>query len=138
MSCSNNTVVLKTTSTASQTVATGNPVALQNNIFQSGCGITHIAGSTTIGLNRTGTYMIAVTATGDAGSGNTFSLEIYNKGVAIPAAIATLTDSGTINITTLIQVLPSCCAIDNNASLTFVNTGATTYSTIEVDVVKVG
>lgn len=139
MSCSScNTVMLKTTSTASQTVATGNPIALQNNVFQSGCGITHIAGGTAIGLNRSGTYLVALTATGDAGSGNTFSIQAYNNGIPVPAAIATSTDSGTINFTTLIKVLPSCTAIDNDASLTFVNTGATTYSAIEVDVVKVG
>lgn len=133
-----NAVVLKTTSTTSQEVATGNPITLQNNVFQSGCGITHIAGNTTIGLNRSGTYLIAVTATGDAGTDNEFSLQVYNNGTAVPAAIASLTDSGTINITTLIKVLPSCTAIDNNAALTFVNTGATTYSAIEVDVIKVG
>lgn len=134
--CSN--PILKTTSTTSQTLATGNPIPLQNNIFQSGCGITHIAGGTAISLTRSGTYLIAVTATGDAGSGNTFSVQAYNNGTAIPAAIASLTDSGTVHFTTLVKVLPSCRSIDNNANLTFVNTGATTYSTIEVDVIKVG
>ena len=59
--CSN--PILKTTSTTSQTLATGNPIPLQNNIFQSGCGISHIAGSTAISLTRTGTYLVAVTAT---------------------------------------------------------------------------
>lgn len=134
--CSN--PILKTTSTTNQTLATGNPIPLQNNIFQSGCGISHIAGGTAISLTRTGTYLISVTATGDAGSGNTFSVQAYNNGTAIPAAIASLVDTGTVHFTTLVKVLPSCRSIDNNANLTFVNTGATTYSTVEVDVVKVG
>lgn len=134
--CSN--PILKTTSTTSQTLATSNPIPLQNNIFQSGCGISHIAGSTAISLTRTGTYLVAVTATGNAGSGNTFSVQAYNNGTAIPAAIASLVDQGTVHFTTLVKVLPSCRSINNNANLTFVNTGATTYSTVEVDIVKVG
>ena len=111
---------------------------VQNNIFQSGCGISHIAGSTAISLTRTGTYLVAVTATGNAGSGNTFSVQAYNNGTAIPAAIASLVDTGTVHFTTLVKVLPSCSSINNNANLTFVNTGATTYSTVEVDIIKVG
>ena len=134
--CSN--AILKTTSTTSQTLATGNPIPLQNNIFQSGCGISHIAGSTAISLTRTGTYLVAVTATGTAGASNTFSVQAYNNGTAIPAAIASLVDTGTVHFTTLVKVLPSCSSINNNANLTFVNTGATTYSTVEVDIVKVG
>lgn len=134
--CSN--PILTTTSTTSQTLATGNPIPLQNNIFQSGCGISHIAGSPAISLTRTGTYLVAVTATGDAGSGNTFSVQAYNNGTAIPTAIASLVDTGTVHFTTLVKVLPSCRSINNNANLTFVNTGATTYSTVEVDIIKVG
>lgn len=134
--CSN--PILTTTSTTSQTLATGNPIPLQNNIFQSGCGISHIAGSPAISLTRTGIYLVAVTATGDAGSGNTFSVQAYNNGTAIPTAIASLVDTGTVHFTTLVKVLPSCRSINNNANLTFVNTGATTYSTVEVDIVKVG
>ena len=134
--CSN--PILKTTSTTSQTLATGNPISLQNNIFQSGCGISHIAGSTAISLTRSGTYLVAVTATGNAGSGNTFSVQAYNNGTAIPGAIASLINTGTVHFTTLVKVLPSCSSINNNANLTFVNTGATTYSTVEVDIVKVG
>lgn len=134
--CSN--PILTTTSTTSQTLATGNPISLQNNIFQSGCGISHIAGSPAISLTRTGIYLVAVTATGDAGSGNTFSVQAYNNGTAIPTAIASLVDTGTVHFTTLVKVLPSCRSINNNANLTFVNTGATTYSTVEVDIVKVG
>lgn len=134
--CSN--PILTTTSTTSQTLATGNPISLQNNIFQSGCGISHIAGSSAISLTRTGIYLVAVTATGDAGSGNTFSVQAYNNGTAIPTAIASLVDTGTIHFTTLVKVLPSCRSINNNANLTFINTGATTYSTVEVDIIKVG
>lgn len=134
--CSN--PILTTTSTTSQTLVTGNPIPLQNNIFQSGCGISHIAGSPAISLTRTGIYLVAVTATGDAGSGNTFSVQAYNNGTAIPTAIASLVDTGTVHFTTLVKVLPSCRSINNNANLTFVNTGATTYSTVEVDIVKVG
>lgn len=134
--CSN--PILTTTSTTSQTLATGNPISLQNNIFQSGCGISHIAGSPAISLTRTGIYLVAVTATGDAGSGNTFSVQAYNNGTAIPTAIASLVDTGTVHFTTLVKVLPSCRSINNNANLTFVNTGATTYSTVEVDIIKVG
>ena len=134
--CSN--PILTTTSTTSQTLATGNPISLQNNIFQSGCGISHIAGSSAISLTRTGIYLVAVTATGNAGSGNTFSIQAYNNGTAIPTAIASLVDTGTVHFTTLVKVLPSCRSINNNANLTFVNTGATTYSTVEVDIIKVG
>lgn len=140
MSCSSNcnNAYLKTTSTTSQTLTTGGALALQNNVFQSGCGITHIAGGTTIGITRSGTYLVSLTTTGNAGTGNTFSIQAYNNGTAIPAAIASLVGNGTIHFTTLVKVLPSCRSINNNANLTFVNTGATTYSVADVDIVKVG
>lgn len=67
---------------------------------------------------------------------------MYNNGVAVPGATSTsgatsTTDIETIGFSKVIQVKPSCCAIDNTANLTFVSTGADSiYTSITVNVVK--
>lgn len=62
-----------------------------------------------------------------------------NMGGALTSAASTtaLTDVESLSFSTIVQVKPSCCAVDNNVNLTFVNTGIpTTFSNINVAITK--
>ena len=67
---------------------------------------------------------------------------MYQNGVAVVDAISTesstaTTDINTLNFATIVQVKPSCCAVDNQTSLTFINTGvAATYTNVSVTITK--
>lgn len=135
--------VLDTYTLTDTAVAANGLLPLEQNQLLIGCAITHTPGSTTIILNEPGLYLVNFDAdgyvTGETGS---FIVQLYNNGVAVPSAVSTSsstssTDAETIGFSTIIQVKPSCCAIDNTANLTFVNTGvASTYTTINVNVIK--
>lgn len=50
---------------------------------------------------------------------------------------ASATDIRTVNFSKIVQVLPSCCAINNTTTLTFQNAGLdTTYSNVNVVITK--
>jgi hypothetical protein len=67
---------------------------------------------------------------------------LQNNGVAVPGAIATFTttvadDATNLAFSTIIRVPPSCCAVDNTANLTLVNTGvAATYTNVNINITK--
>lgn len=64
------------------------------------------------------------------------SLEVANVPMSAGLSVA-LTDVESLSFSTIIQVKPSCCAVDNNVNLTFVNTGIpTTFSNINVAITK--
>lgn len=124
-------------------VAVNGLLPLEQNQLLTGCAITHIPGSTSIILNEPGLYLINFDADGYATGGTgSFTVQLYNNSIAVPSAVSTSsstssTDAETIGFSTIIQVKPSCCAIDNTANLTFVNTGvASTYTTINANVIK--
>lgn len=135
--------VLDTYTLTDTAVAANGLLPLEQNQLLIGCAITHTPGSTTIILNEPGLYLVNFDADGYAtGETGSFTVQLYNNGVAVPSAVSTSsstssTDAETIGFSTIIQVKPSCCAIDNTANLTFVNTGvASTYTTINVNVIK--
>lgn len=105
------------------------------------------AGTGSVALQGTGYYLITVNADAantTATAGN-ITLQLYTNGVAYAGAEATQTSESTTDIahlsfTTLVRVLPNCCAITNNnpLTLTVVNTGiAATVSNAAITVVKV-
>ena len=118
-----------------QTVETGSAYVFDTNRIATGCTVGHVPGTTTFTLNKPGYYYVTfntvftTTATGVA------TVELTDKGVAIPGAagsetITTAGDSKTISFSTIVRVLPSCPAIDNTATLTFVATGIDLDATI--------
>ena len=70
---------------------------------------------------------------------NMMNQSIPNIPGALTSAASTtaLTDVESLSFSTIVQVKPSCCAVDNNVNLTFVNTGIpTTFSNINVAITK--
>lgn len=135
--------VLDTYTLTDVTVATNGLLPLEQNYLLTGCAIVHSPGSTTITLQEPGLYLVNFDAEGStAGGTGGFTAQLYNNGVVVPGATSTsgatsTTDIETIGFSKVIQVKPSCCAIDNTANLTFVSTGADSiYTSITVNVVK--
>lgn len=135
--------VLDTYTLTDVTVATNGLLPLEQNYLLTGCAIVHSPGSTTITLQEPGLYLVNFDAEGStAGGTGGFTAQLHNNGVAVPGATSTsgatsTTDIETIGFSKVIQVKPSCCAIDNTANLTFVSTGADSiYTSITVNVVK--
>ena len=135
--------MLYTYTASSQTVASNGAIALQNNGTGCSC-ITHPAGSTAITINYPGAYIIETTINATSATTGPLSFQLYNNGVAVPAAIATNTIATENNVsnfafTVAMRVRCSCQAIDNSAQLTIVNTSANeaTVSTAAVVIHRV-
>lgn len=121
--------------------------ALNFNIdsIKTGCTVTHSPGSTTFSLNKPGFYFVTFNGVGaatDTPVGNII-VQLQQNGANVPGALTSaasttaLTDVESLGFSTIIQVKPSCCAVDNNVNLTFVNTGIpTTFSNINVAITK--
>ncbi len=137
--------MIKSYTTTSQVVDAGATIPFAINAIQTGCTATHSAGSATFVLRKPGFYFVTFDGTG-AISGATagdVTVALYNNGTAVAGATATTnsastTDTRSLSFTTLIQVKPSCCAIDNIANLTFNNTGlAATFTNVNVVITKI-
>lgn len=122
--------MLYTYSLDSQTVNANSDVVLNTNGVKGSCdGITHIAGTSTITINKAGTYIVSVNLDATSATTGTSQFSLYNNGAAVKGALATTTvatanDIDNYSFTVAIRVLPSCPAISNTAQLTVVNTGA--------------
>lgn len=118
-----------------QTVDVGGAYVFDTNRISTGCTVGHIPGTTTFTLAKPGYYYVAfnttftTTTTGDA------TVELQIGGTAVPGATATETvttagDTKSAAFATIIRVLPSCAAIDNTATITFVATGIAVDATV--------
>ena len=120
----------------SQTIAPEGLLSFATNDVLTGCTVLHSAGSTSFTLKRPGFYYVSFTGTG------AITVNLLKNGVALPGATATqtsasATDIRTVNFSKIVQVLPSCCAINNTTTLTFQNAGLdTTYSNVNVVITK--
>jgi len=126
-------------------VLTNEALNFNINSVKTGCTVTHSPSSTTFSLNKPGFYFVTFNGVG-AATGATVGnivVQLQQNGVNVPGALASvesttaLTDVKNLSFSTIIQVKPSCCAVDNNVNLTFVNTGIpTTFSNINVVITK--
>ena len=115
----------------SQTIAPEGLLSFATNDVLTGCTATHSAGTTSFTLRKPGFYFISFTGTGSV-SGATagaVTVNLLKNGNSVPGATATqssasTTDFRTVNFSKIIQVLPSCCAINNTTTLTFQNVGS--------------
>ena len=125
-----------------QVLDTNIPVTLTTST-KTGCSILFNNGSTSITLNKCGLYYIDVSANAtEGGTAGNITLQLFNNSIAIPGALATET-SGTatdvinLSFSKIIEVKPSCPAINNTSVLTIVNTGVTaTYTNVIVNIFK--
>ena len=125
-----------------QTIATGGAYVFGTNRISTGCTIAHNAGSTTFTLAKPGYYYVTFNTTFTTDATGDATVELQNGGVAVPGASATETvttigNTKSLAFSTIIRVLPSCCAVDNSTTLTFVATGIDlTASTANVNITK--
>ena len=114
----------------SQTVDVNGLLTFSINSILTGCTVSHTAGSTTFSLNKPGLYFVSFNAVGtiSGATAGAITVQLQNNGTAVPGALssdtsASTTDVRNLSFTKVIRVNPSCCAVNNQANLTFVNTG---------------
>lgn len=125
----------------SQEVAINGLLTFTTDRVLTGCTATR--NGQTFQLNKPGYYYVTFNADGAATTAvGDIVVVLQNNGVAVPGAIATFTttvadDATNLAFSTIIRVPPSCCAVDNTANLTLVNTGvAATYTNVNINITK--
>ena len=125
----------------SQEVAINGLLTFTTDRILTGCTATR--NGQTFQLNKLGYYYVTFNADGAATTAvGDIVVVLQNNGVAVPGAIATFTttvadDATNLAFSTIIRVPPSCCAVDNTANLTLVNTGvAATYTNVNINITK--
>jgi hypothetical protein len=127
-------------SITNQTLATNELISFANNRLATSCSISHPAGSTSFTIKRPGLYIVSFhgVASATAAATEPITVQLLNKGVEVQGALASELSAAAdtpvnLSFTTAIQVRPSCCAIDNEAILTFENAGIEAlFSNVEV------
>ena len=125
----------------SQEVAINGLLTFTTDRILTGCTATR--NGQTFQLNKPGYYYVTFNADGAATTAvGDIVVILQNNGIAVPGAIATFTttvadDATNLAFSTIIRVPPSCCAVDNTANLTLVNTGvAVTYTNVNINITK--
>lgn len=122
------------------TVAAGDYISYDYNRILTGASISHADGSSVVRLNGPGLYLVVFDGTFTIGTAGSATVQLFNKGVAVPAAEDTV--SGTtavprgLHFATIIDVKPSCCAVDNNAALNVSIDADGVFSSATIAVVK--
>lgn len=125
-----------------QTVDVGAAYVFDTNRIVTGCTVGHVPGTSAFTLTKPGYYYVTFNTTFTTEATGTATVELRNGGTAVPGANATETvtaagDTKSLAFATIIKVLPSCCAIDNTATLTFVADGiALDASVANVNITK--
>ena len=125
-----------------QTVESGAAYVFDTNRIVTGCTVGHEGGTTTFTLTKPGYYYVTFNTTFTTEATGDATVQLQNGGVAVPGAVGTETiatagDTTSIAFATIIKVLPSCCMVDNTATLTFVATGiALDVTTANVNITK--
>ena len=125
----------------SQEVAINGLLTFTTDRILTGCTATR--NGQTFQLNKPGYYYVTFNADGAATTAvGDIVVVLQNNGTAVPGAIATFTttvadDATNLAFSTIIRVPPSCCAVDNTANLTLVNTGvAATFTNVNINITK--
>ena len=133
--------MLSSYNNTSQDVAINGLLTFTTDRILTGCTATR--NGQTFQLNKPGYYYVTFNADGAATTAvGDIVVVLQNNGVAVPGAIATFTttvadDATNLAFSTIIRVPPSCCAVDNTANLTLVNTGvAATYTNVNINITK--
>jgi hypothetical protein len=129
-------------SLTSQAVAVDGTLNFDTTRVLTGCTVKHADGTPTFTLTKPGYYYVTFNGTITDTAAGIVTVQLLNGGVAVPGAEASITTAATtdersFSFTTIIRVLPSCCAIDNTTTLTVANTGiAATYSVANINITK--
>lgn len=126
----------------SQAVAADGILNFDTTRILTGCTVKHADGTPTFTLTKPGYYYVTFNGTITDTAAGIVTVQLLNGGVAVPGAEASITNTATtdersFSFTTIVRVLPSCCAIDNTSTLTVANTGiAATYSVANINITK--
>ena len=126
----------------SQAVAADGILNFDTTRILTGCTVKHADGTPTFTLTKPGYYYVTFNGTITDTAAGIVTVQLLNGGVAVPGAEASITNTATtdersFSFTTIVRVLPSCCAIDNTTTLTVANTGiAATYSVANINITK--
>lgn len=133
--------MLSSYNNTAQDVAINGLLTFTTDRILTGCTATR--NGQTFQLNKPGYYYVTFNADGAATTAvGDLIVVLQNNGVAVPGAIATFTatvadDAVNLAFSTIIKVPPSCCAVDNTANLTLVNTGvAATFTNVNINITK--
>ena len=110
-----------------QTVEVDGAYVFDTNRIATGCTVGHVPGTTTFTLTKPGYYYVTFNTTFTTATTGIATVELRNGGTVVPGAtgseiVTTAGDTKSIAFATIIKVLPSCPAIDNTTTLTFVAT----------------
>ena len=119
--------MISTYNSTTQTVEVGGAYVFDTNRIVTGCTVGHVPGTSTFTLTKPGYYYVTFNTTFTTATTGIATVELRNGGTAIPGAngsetVTTAGDTKSIAFTTIVKVLPSCPAIDNTVTLTFVPT----------------
>lgn len=126
----------------SQVVAANGLLNFDTNRILTGCTVGHAEGTPTFKLTKPGYYYITFNATATNAAAGNVTAQLRNGTTVIPGAIATasvaaVTDVINLAFATIIKVPPSCCAIDNTATLSIINSGIeATYDVANLNITK--
>ena len=133
--------MINTYNTNTQNVVANGTITFTTDRILTGCTVTR--NGNTFQLNKPGYYYVTFNAVAAATETvGDLTVELYNNGVAVPGAAATVTTATAGNndnyaFTTIIRVLPSCPMVNNAANLTIVNTGVdATYTVANINITK--
>ena len=119
--------MISTYNSTTQTVEVDGAYVFDTNRIATGCTVGHVPGTTTFTLTKPGYYYVTFNTTFTTATTGIATVELKNGGTTVPGAIGAETvttagDTKSIVFATIIKVLPSCPAIDNTTTLTFVAT----------------
>ena len=112
-------------------LATNDAVPFNVNDINTCNKVVHVAGTTTIEINKCGYYKVTFTSfgynTGEVVEGTDYSgmyaFQLNNKGIPVTNAVASASSTSSTGVenvvfSVIVHVPPSCCMVNNNASLT--------------------
>lgn len=111
-----------------------------NTIRYSDCRVRVTDGST-FTINTPGRYYVYFGGVGSSGTAaSTFSVQLFNNDVAVPAVLSEITSTAanapqTMSFSTIINVLPSNCYVNNTVNLQVRVTSAVAGALVDANLV---
>lgn len=121
-------------------VLAGDYVEYDINRVHTGVSISHVEGNSVVRLISPGLYLVTFDGDFTVATAGSVNVQLLNNGEFVPGAQDTV--SGTtvvprgLHFTTIIEVRPSCCAVNNNSALQVQVDSAGTFNNANITVVK--
>lgn len=115
------------------------PIVFNTNKFTD-CRVTNTSG-TTFSISAPGRYLVSFNGVGSSTQATSpFTVALYQNEVLLPETTTSVYstasgDVGTLAFTTIVNVMPSCAAINNRTSLQVVATSANNGTMVNANLV---